>query len=350
MNRHWVFVRNNYTDDDEHAVFAMAEDAQAVSCGREVGALCGTPHLQGCVSFKTEKSGRQLQAMLPGFDHEPKSEHSTFAQMYGYTAKGKQSHEEWATLGVTGPNYGRDADVFCSGRRPLDAKEKGEKERERCKRNLELCLEDRIEDMDSDIVAKQLRNYQYGAENLKRRRNVAQKLRGPRGVMNEFHYSRTPGTGKSEYARLANPGCYEHPMRDQFMLGYDYQKVVVYQDIDPRWAAANAAHFKRSFDLAPYKARIMYGHKDIRPEREIITSNYTPEELWNPTDAAAMRDRFMFYDWGDEPYLISKVPRIRNPAWKLPKGLQPVTDTEDGDPPSPNRFSSHPSRLEDHTP
>lgn len=50
--KRWIFTLNNYTDDDE-AKF------QALEClfliyGREVGDS-GTPHLQGCVSFKTTK-------------------------------------------------------------------------------------------------------------------------------------------------------------------------------------------------------------------------------------------------------------------------------------------------------
>jgi len=308
-------------------VFALALTAQAVSCGREVGEKCHTPHLQGCVSFFTEKSGSQLQAMLPGFSHEPKGDHSSFASMYDYTAKGEQTKDEWYAQGTKGPNYGKNADVFSEGNRPLGAKEKGELEKARCKRNLELCMEDRIEEMDMDIVAKQLRNYQYGAENLKRRKNIPIGLSGPRGVMNEFHYSKLPGTGKSEYARRSNPGAYEHPMIDHNWLEYDYEKVVLFQDVDPRWVLANAAHFKRWFDTAPFKARILYGSKNIRPQKEVITSNYLPEEMWNPTDAAAMRDRFVFYDWGTEPYLISKVPEIRNPRWRLPEGLTPIPHT-----------------------
>lgn len=60
----WVFTRNNYTP--EHVQLLRDMDCQRMVFGYEIGAE-GTPHLQGFVTFKTNKFFNKLKEKMPGF-------------------------------------------------------------------------------------------------------------------------------------------------------------------------------------------------------------------------------------------------------------------------------------------
>lgn len=63
-SRGYCFTINNYTVDDEDAVKALATDALYLVCGREIGKKCGTPHLQGYVHFKSQRSFDAIKRLL----------------------------------------------------------------------------------------------------------------------------------------------------------------------------------------------------------------------------------------------------------------------------------------------
>jgi len=86
----------------------------------EENTLCGRRHLQGYVEFDNPiRLPGVIKALVGNLTVTPphvekalsKREHNK-----AYCAKGEQPHEEWETLGVNGPNYGKNAIVFEYGK------------------------------------------------------------------------------------------------------------------------------------------------------------------------------------------------------------------------------------------
>lgn len=63
--RHWVFTLNNYTDDDITKLRQTAPKCKYLVYGKEVGDA-GTPHLQGFVSFFSQRKATALHKWFSG--------------------------------------------------------------------------------------------------------------------------------------------------------------------------------------------------------------------------------------------------------------------------------------------
>lgn len=118
-NNQWIFVVNNYSDNDIITVQAIAlsdkNKCKYLIFGKEVGDS-GTPHLQGFVQFAGRKKFSTVKALFPKKTHlEPKAPDSTSKQASDYCGKGEQSHSEWKKQGTKGPNYGLNAEVWSHG-------------------------------------------------------------------------------------------------------------------------------------------------------------------------------------------------------------------------------------------
>lgn len=336
MDRHWVFVRNNYTDEDEHAVFALELIADAVVCGKEVGEERHTPHLQGAVSFKEAKSGKQMQQMLPGFDHEPKAKKSLFAVFYGYCEKGEQTKSEWEKLNLKGPNYGKNADVFSVGKRSVD---RGDAQKQFWTEQLIAVRERRIKDLDPKVRAVHLKNLVYSVE-IEKVWDLppAVALPGEAWEFHQWHYGVSNG-GKSHFAEN-HPDCYQcSDWKGDFMCNYAGQKYIHIKDFDPHFPKRMISFFKNFFDRFPVEIRRkQHPNQMIRPI-VIITSNYLPEQIWADEDLAPMERRFSYY--------IYRVPYLGNPDWRppTPERVPPAPflnlKKRHTPPPSPDRFGQY---------
>jgi len=90
-----------------------------------------------------------------------------------------------------------------------------------------------------------------------------------------------PGVGKSRYARtlgdIYNKSC------NKWWDGYAGQDVVVVDDfgLDHKCLAY---YIKIWADHYSYGAEVKNGKITIRPKRIIVTSNYTPAEIWKGDD------------------------------------------------------------------
>lgn len=337
MDRHWIFVCNNYTDDDEHAVFALSLVAEAVVCGKEVGEECHTPHLQGAVSFKEMKSGKQMQEMLPGFVHMPKRKDVSFAHFYGYQEKGEQSKAEWKALHLKGPNYGKNADVYSVGKRSID---RGDAQKVFWESQLEAVRKRKFDDLDPKVAALNLRHLEHAVHVEREWKANLQRLTGPPNSYCEWHYG-VPRSGKTQYAER---------FKDAFLWTFESgwnkykgQDVVIFDDIDEEHHPS-IYQVKTWANPAPFPVKVLYEVMLIRPKRLIFTSNESIRSCWPRAkqihyDAVVDRLKVFYYP---ERYWMDADQTIRNPAWVDPTAIPPASD-----PPSPNRFSSLPYRFED---
>lgn len=103
----WTFTWNNYPADWADQMAARKGLLDGLMGGEEVGEK-GTPHIQGWLEFK--KKNRWSSLKLSSEIHWEKA-NGTPLQNSQYIHKGLQPKEEWEELGISGPNYGKDAKV-----------------------------------------------------------------------------------------------------------------------------------------------------------------------------------------------------------------------------------------------
>lgn len=265
-HRAWVFTINNYTPDDTARVHAMGAQAAYLSVGKEVGES-GTPHYQGFVNFSTLKSFPQLKTMLPRAWLAPKCALSTFDQAIKYTQK--------------------DSDFYECGTRPIDPVDKGQLNKDRCARNLEAIMDGRYDDVDPDILATQLRNYEYAAAKLRAKRAPPAQLDG---VLDNLWVYGKAGVGKDSYVNSLAPNAFVKDPTTRWWDGYDGQEDVIYRDLG---IDHDSRALKIWTDRYPFPAEVKGGTLGlIRPKRAFVTSNYAPHELYVPQDRAAIERRF----------------------------------------------------------
>lgn len=119
-----------------------------------------------------------------------------------------------------------------------------------------------------------------------------------------------PGTGKSRAARALancnlepekNLAIYDKLAENRWWDCYNGEPVVLIDDLE--CSAKHMAHeLKRAADLYSFRAEVKGASTYIRPSHIIVTSNYTPEDIWHGDVELinAIRRRFIFlelHDW-----------------------------------------------------
>jgi len=266
-HRAWVFTINNYTDDDTDAVYALSQECQFCSVGKEVGDG-GTPHYQGFVMFATLKAFAQVKELLVRAWIAPKAKRSTFTQAIAYTHK--------------------DNDYYEHGDPPIDPVAKGELQKDRAVRNLQAIMDKRYEDVDADVLVTQLRNYEYAAQRLKTARDGAAAPLD--GVLDNMWVHGAAGVGKDTFVNTLAPRAFIKEPDTKWWDGYDGDDDVTIRDLgpdhDPRVVKVWA-------DRYPFQAEVKGSSLGmIRPKRIFVTSNYSPEDLYEGADLDAVERRF----------------------------------------------------------
>jgi len=307
-HRAWVFTINNYTDDDTDAVYALSQEASYASVGREVGDA-GTPHYQGFVHFCTLKAFAQVKQLLVRAWIAPKAKKSTFSQAIGYTQK--------------------DDDFYEHGTRPLDPVAKGDLEKDRAARNLAAVMDNRMDDVDADIVAYHLRSYEYGAAALKRARRP--KAATLSGVLDNVWVHGAAGVGKDTFINDLAPDAYVKEPDNKWWDGYDGEDDVTIRDIGPNH---DSRLVKVWADRYPFPAEVKGGSLGlIRPKRILCSSNYAPEELYGDFDLEAIERRFQIIHAHDgvaeyKPRrLVEQPPPLRPVCYDIDAGIKRGQDS-----------------------
>jgi len=105
-------------------------------------------------------------------------------------------------------------------------------------------------------------------------------------------YSQASGTGKSRFVS-SNWDDAHWTLGDQWMDGYTGQREIVYDDIDCTNSITLLRTLKRVCDVHPVRMGVKGSSVSLKHRTTIVTSNYTPFELYNPVDASAINRRFI---------------------------------------------------------
>lgn len=245
-SRAYCFTHNNYPNTELQDQL----ECKYIIYGKEVGES-GTPHLQGFVYFNTVKSLSQVIKLLPGCHVEP--------------AISPQDAIQYCR---------KDGDVTERGIPPVTQKRKGEMEQERWHTALKLAKDGNISEIEPDIQFKYYRTIKEIAKDHMAPVQDAPDLAGQ-------WFVGKAGTGKSRTAREENPHHYCKPL-NQWWDGYQDEEVVIVDDMDP-FHKSLAYDLKIWGDRYSFIAPIKGGAKRIRPSKVIVTSQYTPEEIWEDT-------------------------------------------------------------------
>lgn len=271
-SRGWCFTFHKWEPRHWEACCA-APDVKYMLVSQEMGSTGDTPHLQGYVWFDQQRTWTAFKAWLDALLGTPKhrfvaARGSALANFVYISKEGREVHEH--------------------GERPKSDKEKGEGEKERAKRNLEALMENRLEDVDTDVIANHLAKYEYGAQKLKQARMGA--VRTLDGVLpNLWIYGRA-GVGKDMAATELAPDAYLKAPNTKWWCGYRGERDVILRDVGP---SLDVDGFKVWTDRYPFMAEVKGGSLGrIRPARMIVTSNYAPAERFHGPDVDAVERRF----------------------------------------------------------
>lgn len=259
-SRGWCFTLNNYTEED--IIHLRQRGSKYLLFGKEVGDN-GTPHLQGYVYFKSQRTFSAVKKDF-GSRYHLEAQRGSCEQAIDYCKKDGQFEE--------------------IGDPPMTPKEKGNNEKARYQRAWELAKEGKLEEIDADIRVRL-----YGT--LKKIKADHQTLPEPIATLEHEWYWGDSGTGKTRKAREENPGAYlKNP--NKWWCGYKDQEVVVIDEWSPSHECL-ASHLKQWADHHPFAAETKGSSMCIRPKKIIITSNYSPEQCFPKVeDLEPIRRRF----------------------------------------------------------
>ena len=121
--------------------------------------------------------------------------------------------------------------------------------------------------------------------------NQFKKLEILDGELNNEWYYGEAGTGKTRKAWEENPDLYIKSI-NKWWDGYNGQKVVLLDDWDPKHEVL-VSYLKQWSDRYPFRAETKGSSMMARPEKVIVTSNYSIDECFqNPQDIEAIKRRF----------------------------------------------------------
>ena len=246
-SRTWVFTINNYHQVPE----SLPSGVRYLCYGKEVG-LTGTKHLQGLAVFRHAR-------------YRPDSLFQQFGQGWFEVARGSiEQNVRYCKKG---------GDFTELGERPLDPRRKGEKEIERWEQALLSAQGGKLDDIPADIL---IRHYNTFLKIASRHQQKPAEL----DQLDNLWLVGPSGCGKSTWVHRSYPGAFIKGW-SKWWDGFDTDdiehKTVVLDDLHPKWAEKEL--LKNWADKFPFVAEVKGGAAIIRPERIIVTSNYTPEQV-----------------------------------------------------------------------
>lgn len=241
-----------------------------VVCGREIGPECGTPHMQGYIRFPTQRSVTSVRKKLKGAHVE--------------IAKGDAaSNRVYCTKGQ---------DFFEEGRCPLS--------------RVAICKEASVAARNKLLLSGSINDLVVSGHIAV---NTVPLLKKARMILDQevssythdsvrgLWYYGPPGTGKSWSARKEFPDAFIKS-QTKWWDGYAGQEVVILDDLDFEGMGHSIKIWTDSYACT---GEVKCGTVNLRHHLFVITSNYTPEELFkDPIMAEAVRRRCKMVHFGTE--------------------------------------------------
>lgn len=143
-------------------------------------------------------------------------------------------------------------------------------------------------DKDERMYANHMNYWDRRIAEMKPKRTYEGKLKHK----NAWIYG-PPGTGKSRMARGMLPANTYFKQNNKWWDGYNDEKAVILEDIDPERCKQLTHHMKVWADRYPFTAEIKGGAMQINPLYNlIVTSNYSIDECFEGVDRDAIKRRF----------------------------------------------------------
>lgn len=263
QGRRWCFTLNNYTDEEVVAVKAW-EDTTYLVVGFEVGEDEGTPHLQGYVVWKTNKRLGALKRLNARIHWELANGNNQQASLY----------------------CKKDGNFWEEGELPADRSLAGTREQSRWAEAFEAAKRGRFDDIPGDIRLRAYRTIKQVALD-----HLAAPPDNDEGVCGHWFWG-APGLGKSRRARHDFPGIFSKPI-NKWWDGYQGHEYVLLDDFAKSHAVLGH-HLLIWSDRYSFIGETKGGALTLRPKALVVTSNFSPDEIWadEPETLAAIRRRF----------------------------------------------------------
>lgn len=268
--RDFCFTLNNYTDEE---VQELRDVMQHKSCvygvfGYETAPTTGTQHLQCYIYWKNEKTLSAARKKLP-------KRISKFAPRYrdghpdvaaNYCKKGEQPHEEWETLHLTGPNYGKNARYEEFGTCPKQGK-----------RNDIVEIREVVKD------TGRMRDVMNRATSLQSAKFAEMYLKyheQPRNWQPEVIWIHGPtGVGKSRMAReIVGDDYYTSMDTSRWWDGYDGHECLIIDDF--RTDFCTWSQFLKMTDRYEWRVETKGGTRQLRAKKIVITCPEPPDVVF----------------------------------------------------------------------
>lgn len=246
--RNFCFTINNYAVEHIVALKELSTQTKYLIYGKEVGEQ-GTPHLQGYVVFSNARSLKAVTKLIP-------KAHISIAR-----GNSKQNYDYCS----------KDGDFTEYGERPLTQEEKGTTQKDKWKKIKEEAQAGRLDEIDPQVYVLHFRTLNAIAA---QHAPMPADADGTTGVW----YVGPSGSGKSRKAREENPGAYLK-MCNKWWDGYRGEEVVIIEDFDINHKVLGH-HMKIWADRYAFPAEVKGGKINIRPKKIIVTSNYSPADIW----------------------------------------------------------------------
>lgn len=257
--RAWCFTINNYGVNDLQICDTV--ECQYIIYGREIGEE-GTPHLQGYIYVKNNKTLTAMKAYFHPTAHLEPAE--TITEAIEYCKKDGLYTER--------------------GTPPMDPKQKGLKGKEAIQARWALAKAGKFE----ELPPEQIRTYEYI---YRKSAEVAD-----RDILDNLWICGPSGCGKSSYVRRNFETFYSKPM-SKWWDGYNHEDVVVLDDFDPKHAEFLSYYLKIWTDHYAFNGEVKNGMMKMRPKKVIVTSQYHIDQCFlDPETQAAIRRRFQVKD------------------------------------------------------